>query len=53
MNEIFVLLESASDGGRIVLFALFAVAVGFLVFDRRARKPRAEDARRPRDRVAA
>ena len=53
MNDIFVFVEALSDAGRIALFALFALAVGFLVFDRRGRAPRLKVVRRSRDEAAA
>jgi len=53
MNDIFVLIESMSDAGRIVLALLVAVAAGFLLWDRRARVPRLMIVRRSRDDEAA
>lgn len=53
MSEILILLESIAAAARFVLVAMVIVSFGFLVFDRSAVAPRAEDKDRSPDRMAA
>ena len=53
MSEIVLFLENAMSASPVILFALFVVAAGLMVFDRGERAPKSTDANRSRDRMAA
>jgi hypothetical protein len=53
MSEIIVFLESALSASPIILFGLFLVATGLMVFDRKSQAPKTTDTNRSRDRMAA
>ena len=55
MSEIVLFLESAMSASPVILFALFVVAAGLMVFDRGERTPKTTttDSSRSRDSMAA
>jgi len=53
MNELFVFLATVRDAGGIYLLLVLAVAAGFLLFDRRQAKTKAQEAAPSHERMAA
>ncbi len=53
MNELLVFLGNISDAGWVYLCVLFALAMGFFLFDRRAKVSAAQDVTSAKERRAA